>query len=105
MTIKLTHEMFEENAKRLVKLRLLVQKIIKEHNINISDEDTKQWVTEMAHMYEDASEYIKWYFQDKERVEQAKNSALEKKVTDMILAKAKCNDVAISYEEIMQEPR
>ncbi len=27
--IKLTHEMFEENAKRLVKLRLLVQKIIK----------------------------------------------------------------------------
>ncbi|MFN7094149.1 MAG: trigger factor [Burkholderiales bacterium] len=101
--IKLTHEMFEHDAKRLVTLRLLVQEFIKEHKVTISDDEGKAKVIEMASMYEDPQEYITWYFQDESRVNNARAIAMENKVTEQILAKAKIKEVSIGYEELMRE--
>lgn len=100
--IKLTHEMFEKDAKNMVTLRLLVQEFIKENQIEVSDDEVKKVVEEMATMYEDASDYLAWYFQDEQRVNNAKAMAIEQKVTEAIFAKAQAKDVAISYEDVMR---
>lgn len=100
--IKLTHEMFEKDAKNMVTLRLLVQEFIKEQNISVSDDEVKKVVEDMATMYEDPADYLSWYFQDEQRVNNAKAMTMEQKVTDTIFAKAQVKDVAISYEEIMK---
>ena len=101
--INLSHEMFADDAKRLVKLRFIIQKFIKDNAVEVNDDEVKQVVEDMAKMYEDANEYVAWYYQDAERIDQAKAIAMEHKVTGIILTKAKCNDVEVSYEELMQQ--
>jgi len=100
--IKLTHEMFEKDAKRMVALRLLVSELIKEEKLTANDDDAKVIVSEMSHMYDDETEYMTWYFEDKTRVEQARAMAMEKKVTSYILTKTQNKETTISYEDAMK---
>ena len=100
--IKLTHDMFEKDAKHMVVLRLLVQEFIKESQLAVSDDEVKKVVEDMASMYEDPTDYLAWYFTDEQRVNNAKAMAMEQKVTDGIFAKAQIKDVTISYEDVMK---
>jgi trigger factor len=86
----------------MVTLRLLVQEFIKENSITASDDEVKKVVEDMASMYEDPTDYLAWYFQDEQRVNNAKAMAMEQKVTDSIYAKAQAKETAISYEDIMK---
>jgi len=100
--IKLTHEMFEADAKKMVTLRLLVQEFIKQNSIVASDDEVKKVIEDMATMYEDPTDYVSWYYQDETRVNNAKAMAIEQKVTDTIYTQAKVNEVNLSYEDIMK---
>ena len=100
--VNLTHEMFEKDAKNMVTLRLLVQEFIKENSITASDDEVKKVVEDMASMYEDPTDYLAWYFQDEQRVNNAKAMAMEQKVTDSIYAKAQAKETTMSYEDIMK---
>lgn len=100
--INFTHEMFAEDAKKMVTYRLLIQQFIKDNAITVNDDDISFIIEEQSQMYDDKAEYIKWYYEDKKRVEQAKFIALENKVVDMIVSKAKLNTSNIAYNELMQ---
>jgi len=101
--IKLTHDMFAQDAKRMVTLRLLVQQFIRDHNLSVNDDEVKAVVIDMASMYDDPTEYLTWYFQDESRVNNAKSMAMENKVTEHILTKVKHKDVEVSYEDLMKQ--
>lgn len=101
--IKLTHEMFEHDAKRFVTLRLLVQEYIKENNLNVDDAEVKATIADMATMYDDPAEYINWYYQDNSRVTTARAITMENKVIDSILTKVKATEKAANYDELMRE--
>lgn len=101
--IKLTHEMFEHDAKRMVTLRMLVQEFIKQNEVNVTDDEVKAVVTEMAAMYEDPTEYVTWYYTDANRVNSARAIAMENKVIDLLLSKAKIKESAVEYEELMRQ--
>ena len=102
--IKLTHEMFEKDARNMVVLRMLVQEFIKENDTHTTDDEVKQTVQALADMYEDPIDYVAWYYQDEQRVNNAKAITMEQKVTDTIYAKAKAKEVELSYEDIMKMP-
>lgn len=101
--IKLTHDMFSHDAKRLVTLRLLVQEYIKENSLSVNDDDVSKTITEMASTYKDPEEYIRWYYQDKARINNAKAIAMESKVIDSILTKVQIEEKQANYEELMRE--
>lgn len=101
--IKLTHEMFDHDAKRMVTLRLLVQEFIKQNDVKVTEDEVKTIVTDMGQMYEDPTEYVTWYYTDESRINQARAIAMENKVTEQILAKAKVKNVPIEYEELMRQ--
>ncbi|MDD3266909.1 MAG: trigger factor [Burkholderiales bacterium] len=100
--INLTHEMFDKDAKNMVTLRLLVQEFIKVNEIAATDDEVKATVEAMATMYEDPTDYLAWYFQDEQRVNNAKAMTIEQKVTDLIYSKAKAKEVTVSYEDVMR---
>ena len=102
--IKLTHDMFEFDAKRFVTLRLLVQQYIKDKQISVTEEEIKHVVVDMASAYEDPVEYVSWYYQDTSRVSSARAIAMENKVIDGILAVTKTKDVEISYDDLIKLP-
>jgi trigger factor len=101
--IKLTHEMFSQDAKRFVTLRLLVQEYIKENTLKVSDDEVKATVTEMSTMYDEPEKYIDWYYQDKSRVNTAQAITMENKVIDSIESKVKIQEKEANYEELMRE--
>jgi trigger factor len=101
--IKLTHDMFDAEAKKITTLRFLVQQIIKDQNITVSDAEVLAVVTDMAKMYDDQADYIKWYYTDENRVNSAKSNAMEKKVIDYLLTKFKVKETNVNYEELMKQ--
>lgn len=101
--IKLTHEMFVADARRIVTLRFLVSELIKTNQLAVTDDEIKAVVEDMASMYEDPAEYIEWYYKDRSRLEQAKAMALEEKVIKHILSLAKIVETAVSYDDLIQQ--
>ena len=101
--IKLTHEMFDHDAKRMVTLRLLVQEYIKQNDIKVTDDEVKTIVVDMASQYEDPTEYVTWYYTDEARVNNARAVAMENKVIELILSTAKVKEAPVSYEDLMRE--
>ncbi|MFN8770873.1 MAG: trigger factor [Neisseriaceae bacterium] len=102
--IKLTHDMFKNDAKKFVILRLLVQQYIKENNISVNDDEVKQTVIDMSKSYEDSENYVSWYYSDDTRVANARAIAMEDKVLASIISKSKCKEVDIEYEDLMKLP-
>lgn len=100
--IKLTHEMFEKDARKMVTLRLLVSEFIKANELTVSDDEVKNVVSDMATMYEDPTDYQEWYFKDETRVNNAKAMAMEQKVTETIFSKAQTKAIEMSYEDVMK---
>ena len=100
--INLTHEMFISDARKMVTYRLLIQKFIKDNEVVVNDDEIRSIIEEQAEMYDDKEEYIKWYYADKKLVEQAKFMALENKVVDIIVSKAKLSTNIISYDDLMK---
>ena len=101
--IKLTHDMFAHDAKRMVTLRMLVQEFIKQNTITVNDDEVKAVVADMASMYEDPTEYVAWYFTDESRVNSARAIAMENKVIELILSKAQVKETPVDYEELMRQ--
>lgn len=101
--IKLTHDMFAADAKRLVTLRLLIQELIKDAKLTVNEADVKAIVTDLAANYDDTEEYVKWYYSDKTRVNNAEAIAMENKVTTHITDQAKVKEVNVDYNQLMQE--
>jgi trigger factor len=63
--IKLNPEVFEAQAKRRVALSLLLNGFAQANNIVAGDAQVRAKVDEFAQSYEDPSEVVAWYYQDK----------------------------------------
>lgn len=98
--INLTHEMFWDGAQDIVKLRFLIQEVIKQQDIKVNDAEIKEIVKEMAYGYADQDAYIDWYYSDNDRVANAKAHAIEKKVVEYILSVVTKNEIAVSRDEL-----
>lgn len=101
--IQLTHDMFKTDAKRIVSLRILISQLIKDHSIAISEDDTRAIVLDMASMYNDPEEYMKWFYSDQNNVNNARNSAMEAKVVEFIKSQLKVTTTTLSYSELMKQ--
>lgn len=99
--IKLTHDMFEKDAKNFVTIKLLVQEFVKIHNISVNDEEIKLVVEELAMQYPNKEEYVKWYYEDKKRIDTARAMAIENKIIDEICKIAKVIDEQVTYDNII----
>jgi len=98
----LPDDLFREKAERSVKLGVLVSKIITDANLTVDQDRVKATITEMAESYEDPSEVIEYYSNDKQQRAQVEAVTLEDQVVDHILAGAKVTEVAVDYTELLK---
>lgn len=94
-------ELFKEEATRRVKLGLILAELVKEHNLNASDEEVRAVVTDFAESYEDPEEVVEWYMSSPQNLEGPKALAVESKVVKHVLGKAQLNEVKRSFDEVM----
>ncbi len=98
---QLPSELFQDQAKRRVVVGLLLGEVIKSEEIKADDEKVKALIEEMASAYEDPSEVVAYYEQNKQLMENMRNVALEEQAVDALLAKAKVSEKEMKFNDLM----
>lgn len=94
-------DMFKEQAERRVSLGLILAKLVDENKLEPTEEQIKAVVANFAESYEDPQEVIDWCYADPSRLQAPTSLAVESNVVDFVLGKAKVNEKALSFDEVM----
>lgn len=97
----MTADMFTADAEKRVKIGLVLGEVIKQNNIEATDEGRKAFIEEQASSYDDPQEVINWYANNKEAQKEIDAILVEREITQSILAEAKTTKVAKKFEEIV----
>ncbi len=98
---ELPADMFEEQAKRRVKVGLLLGEVIKQNELKVDEAKVDELIETAASAYEDPQEVIEYYKSNKEMHQQMQNVALEEQAVEVLVAAAKVKDKKSSFQEIM----
>lgn len=99
--IQMRDEMFEPQARRRVALGLLMDELVRANGITAGEDQVKALVDEFAQSYEDPSEVVAWYHQDKNRLNEARALVLEENIVNWVLERAQVTDEPSSLEKLM----
>ena len=98
---ELPAEMFEEQAKKRVKVGLLLGEVIKVNDLKVDESKVDELIASAASAYEDPQEVIEYYKTNKELAQQMQNVALEEQAVELLLEGAKVKDKKASFKDIM----
>lgn len=99
----LPDDLFKEQAEKAVKLGVLVSKVLADAKIEVDPARVEAYIDDIASSYEDPTEVIEYFKNDKQQRAQIEAVVLEDQIVDHILASAKVTDTAISYEDLLKE--
>ena len=99
----LPDDLFKEQAQKAVKLGVLVSKVLADAKIEVDPARVEAYIDDMASSYEDPTEVIEYFKNDKQQRAQIEAVVLEDQIVDHILAAAKVTDTDVSYEELLKE--
>ena len=92
---------FEESAKRRVALGLTIAELSRSENLQPKPAEVRALIEQEAQTYESPAEVVKWFYMQPERLSEMEGLALEGKVVDWVLSKAKVVDKSMAFDELM----
>jgi trigger factor len=98
----LPDELFTDQAKRRVKLGLIVAELIKVMQIRLDEERTRARIAEIAAGYERPDEVARYYLSNEEALNSVQGAVMEDQVVDHILAKAQVTAETLAYTAALQ---
>ena len=99
--IKLSPEMFRDNATERVALGLVLAEVVRAHGLGAKPEQVKALVQEAAQTYEQPDAVVRWHYEKPERLNEFEALAVEHNVVAWVLARAKVVDKATTFAELM----
>lgn len=96
-------EIFEAQAKRRVTLGLILAELVKANDLNPKPEQIRSRVDEYASTYEHPGEVVKWIYSEPQRLAEFEGMAIESNVVSWVLDRAKVEDKAVSFDELMEK--
>lgn len=93
--------LFEEQAKKRVKLGLLFSEYVKKHALKADAKQTEAMIETLASAYEDPEELLSWYKSKPERMADIEALVLEELAAEKICESASVSHKKIGYDEIM----
>jgi trigger factor len=94
-------ERFVPLAQRRVTVGLLVQELLKKHNIRLDPARVEQRVKELAAAYEKPEEAAQFYRSNRGMMNQVEATVLEDQVVDFLLSQGKVDEKRQSFAEFM----
>jgi len=92
---------FEDTARRRVALGLIIGELARSEGLQPKPADVRALIEREAQGYESPAEVVKWFYMQPERLSEMEGLALEGNVVKWVLDKAKSEDKAVSFEELM----
>jgi trigger factor len=99
--IRLSDEVFEPQAKRRVAISLMLNSFAEANDIKPEEAQVRALVEEFSQSYENPSEVVAWYYQDKTRLQEAKAMVVEDNVVKLVLERAQVTDEPTTLEQLM----
>ena len=101
---KLEPSMFEEQAKKTCKLRLVLAEIVDKNNLRASADQIRAMVNEFALNFDDTEEAVQWFYAEPSRLEEPTALATEVNVVEWFITQCKVQNKKITFDELMAEP-
>ncbi len=101
----LPDDLFREQAERSVRLGLIVRQILEQNQLKADADKVRARIEEIAEQYEEPAEVVKWFYGNRQQLEQVEGAVLEEQVVELVLASASQSDKAMSYEEVVASQR
>ena len=99
--ININDDQLREEAEKRVKLSLLVREVITANELKLDKERVEATLNDMAQTYDDKDAFIRWYTQDKQRMQQLESTALEQLVVEKLTQTADVVDKDVSFKSLM----
>ena len=99
--IKMEAGQFEDEAKKRVTLGLVLGEVIKENNLEATEEDVDAYIANQASSYDDPAEVVAWYSENAEAKNEIRAILVEEKVAAKILSEAAVSEVTKSFDEVV----
>jgi trigger factor len=100
-TIPIPPETFADEAKRRVKLGLMIGELIRQVGLQAKPEQVREKIEKFAQNYEQPAQVVSYYLSDRQRRAEIEAIVLEDNVVDHVLANAKVTDEAVVFDELM----
>jgi trigger factor len=92
---------FEASAKRRVALGLIIGEVARAEKLQPKPADVRALIEAESQSYEQPSEVVKWIYMQPQRLSEMEGLALESNVVKWVLSKAKVEDKAVPFDELM----
>ncbi len=99
--IKLEPAMFEEQAKRSTKLRLILGELINSNGLHANAEQIRAMVNVFSLSFERPADVVTWYYADPKRLDEPSALATEENAVAWVLSKAKVSDKKVKFDDLM----
>ena len=93
---------FEAMARRRVALGLIVERLIKAHDLALDRDRVDARIKELAAPYDQPEEAMYIYRTNRDLMAQVESAVLEEQVVDLVLEKAKTKRKKLPFEEFMK---
>ena len=98
----LPDDLFREQAERSVRLGLIVRRILEQNQLKVDVAKVRARIEEIAKQYEEPAEVVKWFYGNRQQLEQIEGAVLEEQVVELVLAAASQTDKAMSYKDLVE---
>ncbi len=102
---ELPREIFAEQAERRVRIGLVLGQFIRQSELKVDDARVDAILNEIAGAYEEPQDVISYYRSQNNLMQSVRNLALEDQAIDAVLAKAKVNEVAKAFSDVVNSQR
>ncbi|PKO43865.1 MAG: trigger factor [Betaproteobacteria bacterium HGW-Betaproteobacteria-22] len=99
--IKLEPAMFEDQAKRSAKLRLILGDLINTNGLHASADQVRAMVDVFSQSFERPSDVVTWYYADPKRLDEPAALATEENAVAWVLGQAKVTDKKVKFDDLM----
>jgi trigger factor len=100
--INLTPETLRPQAEERVALGLILNELVRAHELQARPAQVRSLVAEAAQSYEQPDAVIRWHFEQPERLTEFELAAVERNVVDWVLQQARVEDEPRQFAELME---
>ena len=92
---------FEAGAKRRVALGLIIGELARSEKLQPKPAEVRALIEAESQSYEHPAEVVKWLYMQPQRLSEMESLALESNVVSWVLSKAKVEDKAVAFDDLM----
>lgn len=99
--ISLEPAMFEDQATRGTKLRLILGELINTNSLHANADQVRAMVDVFSQSFERPSDVVTWYYADPKRLDEPAALATEENAVAWVLSRAKVSDKKVKFDDLM----